>query len=133
MTTSLTGAALAIELLLCELRNGTFYQDHDESLMMLHDAEEALNLLADAAIVKKPFNTNDYVWVRLNDLGWRVFDEDHTHLGLDPAPYRKIVTTNNPEYQRFQLHELMHIFGPQMSLGFNVPFKDNVIYFEDPT
>lgn len=50
MSTSLTGAALAIDLLLHELRNGTFYQDHDESMMMLHDAEEALNLLANAAL-----------------------------------------------------------------------------------
>lgn len=48
--TSLTGAALAIDLLLHELRRGTFYQDHDESMMMLHDAEVALDALADAAL-----------------------------------------------------------------------------------
>lgn len=48
--TSLTGAALAIELLLHKLREGTFYEDHDTAMMMLYDAEVALDALADAAI-----------------------------------------------------------------------------------
>lgn len=54
---SAAGHALAIELLLDTCRDGTFYEDHDESLMMLHDAEEALNILADAAIKNEEAHT----------------------------------------------------------------------------
>lgn len=47
---SVTGAALAIDILLLAVREGRFYEDHDESWEMLADAEEALNILADAAL-----------------------------------------------------------------------------------
>jgi len=47
---SITGAALIIDHLLYACRNGTFYADHDDSVMMIADAEEALAVLTDAAL-----------------------------------------------------------------------------------
>ncbi len=76
-------------------------------------------------------NINDYVWVRLNEHGWAVFDGYHERLGLDPAHYRAHVETSG-DWQRFQLWELMHIFGEQSRNGLGAMFDRNEVLTEAP-
>lgn len=78
------------------------------------------------------FNVNDFVWVRLTELGWKVYDDRHRQLGLDPAPYRRHI--GGPEgFQRFQLWDLMATFGPHMVMGLDCHFFDRLtIWFNDP-
>jgi hypothetical protein len=77
-------------------------------------------------------NTNDYVWVKLTDWGWMIFDQHFTKLGLDPTRFRQSLHDDSG-YQRLQLHELMHVFGPAMYVGaFDMPFDGNDVLFEKP-
>jgi hypothetical protein len=80
-------------------------------------------------------NLNDYVWVRLTELGWAAFDNHHQAVGLDPAPYRSHLGDHpdTPEgWQRFQLWELMQIFGPHIHISSRPLFDDNDVKFQPP-
>lgn len=74
-------------------------------------------------------NTNEVVWVRLSETGvaqHRKWGESLSIEGIEPTP--KV-----GELLRLQLHELMHIFGPVLILGNDVPFEGNRVYFRDST
>lgn len=76
-------------------------------------------------------NTNDNVWVELTDWGWKLFDSYHENLGLDPTVYRAMIADDG--WQRFQLHELMHIFGWAMYNGaYHIPFDCNEVHLTKP-
>lgn len=89
---------------------------------------------AAANLIEKPaaVNINDYVWVRLTGFGWKVFDDNHRALGLDPAPYRAIIGAPDG-WQRFQLWHLMEVFGPHCHLGLDSGFFDRQqVWFKPP-
>ena len=77
-------------------------------------------------------NVNDFVWVRLNELGWKVFDDYYRAHGVDPAGVRSHLVDGPGGWQRFQLHELMHIFGPVSYNGASIVFDRNVVLTEQP-
>jgi len=77
-------------------------------------------------------NINEPVWVKLTEHGFKVFDEHHRSIGLDPAPYRKGLEENKrADYYEFQMWELMHIFGSSTCMGFPNCFE-NEIHFTPP-
>ena len=64
-------------------------------------------------------NINEYVWVRLTDAGY----ERHTPYSWDEA--------GNGWY-RFQLWDLMAIFGRHLHIGSTPLFEDNEIHLAKP-
>lgn len=87
-------------------------------------------------------NTNETVWVRLNDVGWARFDAFYRDLRADlrarmprmsPTDTDPIYRTENRDtWQHFQLWDLMAIFGPVMGVGWDIPFVDNEIMLTNP-
>ena len=71
-------------------------------------------------------NINDYVWVRLNSEGATIANAFYCH------PHHPIPKFE-PGLKKFQLWELMQIFGPPIHLGGPSFFEDNEIHFEEPT
>lgn len=79
------------------------------------------------------FNLNDYAFVRLTEEGIRQFEDHYAGLarfGFDWEESLKSHLQPDGEY-RFQLHELMLIFGPMCYMGnMDLPFEKNAIRFE---
>jgi hypothetical protein len=76
-------------------------------------------------------NINGHVWVRLTDDGWVQHDRFYRDLGLEPSSYR--LEHGRPGgWQRYQLWEIMSVFGPGTFLGGPQLFVDNEIRFVDP-
>jgi len=76
-------------------------------------------------------NFNDYVWVILTPEGEKMW-ADHwipSHPGGVPDSVRHVDRDGRTQ---FQLHALMHIFGPGCVMGSNDrhPFSQNRIWFE---
>jgi len=84
------------------------------------------------------FNTNNDVWVRLNDHGQELYLEYH-HIppgtpgvgSVDAKARLEAARDEDSGCIRLQLHELMAIFGPHMG-SFRSPFVDNEILFRRP-
>ena len=78
----------------------------------------------------KKFNINDHVKVKLTDVGKDIFYHQFDDLNrtgfLYIEPYYPIVDEEG--YTKFQLWELMSIYGPHLRMGCNVPFEDCAIY-----
>lgn len=83
-------------------------------------------------------NMNDHVWVILSDYGWEVHAAYYQDLELDPAVYNERLIDDShalgwPGYQRFQLWELMRIFGHVCYMGnMRTPFIMNQVNFQNP-
>ena len=80
-------------------------------------------------------NTNDNVYVRLTEAGKRALDKHYEDLASSLRPL--IFTYHGPQMEpdgryRFQLWDLMNIFGPSFYSGCDTPFVDNSIEFEPP-
>lgn len=80
-------------------------------------------------------NINEWVWVKLTPDGWILHDKHwEDHLG----EYFRIFEREFPrskgrdQWQKFQLWDLMSIFGPGIHMTGPVFFEGNEIYFEDP-
>ena len=69
------------------------------------------------------FNINNYVYVRLNEMGKETYRNYYKKLGMSPP--RRDEDKNG--YSRWQLWHLMQIFGPDISLGFNIPFETTIL------
>lgn len=80
------------------------------------------------------FNVNDYVRVRLTDLGRKIhraeFDElnDKFESKMDYTPPNE----DKDGWSRWQMHHLMRIFGLELFVGLDVPFEPNIIIEEKP-
>lgn len=77
------------------------------------------------------FNINGYVWVKLTFLGESTLLEWQKQIlpkDFVPATGRRIDAEGRT---RFQLWDLMHIFGPHFILSSDPFFIGNVIEFED--
>lgn len=75
------------------------------------------------------FNLNDTVKVQLTDFGQRVLAKDYQKYGL---PMLREVPQDSLD-GKFQLYDLMHIFGPVTYFpAQQMPFLNNIISFELP-
>ena len=79
------------------------------------------------------FNINNFVKVKLTIKGRRILKERHDKLNhvCNKKPEKLSIKTDKNGYTEFQLHELMNIFGPHMTLGFKPPFLTNIILCDD--
>lgn len=80
-------------------------------------------------------NINDYVYVQLTDLGKQIYDSYFFNFnrkyGVEiKAPELKM---DKEGYSAFQIWDLMQIFGPEMRIGLNPTFKDNILQFRADT
>ena len=72
--------------------------------------------------MKKSVNVNDRVWVRLTRKGLRILRESR-HDVPQRGPGR---------WRRFQLHDLMMIFGPHSYTQIGPLFVNNEVQFTEP-
>ena len=73
-------------------------------------------------------NLNEYVKVKLTDYGLKVH---RTHYLVKSAPVYRPPRVDEQGYSKFQLWDLMNIFGSVMYLGNpNVPFENNEIIYD---
>jgi hypothetical protein len=80
------------------------------------------------------FNLNDYVQVRLNDLGRKIHREDFddwTSRVTVPIEYRAPIE-DAEGLSKWQLWSLMELYGPFVGLGKQMPFEI-AIQFPVPT
>lgn len=69
-------------------------------------------------------NVNDFVWVTLTLEGHRLIAEKE---------WGKLYCTVTHGFTRFQLWELMKVFGPYISMTAPTYFKRGMIAIEEPT
>lgn len=82
---------------------------------------------------------NEQVWVELTKHGVKVHNEYYEKLSkvpngvpLNPKDYRP--KKDSSGCTKYELWHLMHIFGPVLTHGaMDMPFKDNTIYYSDPS
>lgn len=74
------------------------------------------------------FNINNYVRVRLNDKGREHYLRHWASCGVKD---RELPAVDADGFSRFQMWDLMHIFGTLCYLGALVPF-DTEIIIEEP-
>lgn len=71
------------------------------------------------------FNINEHVWVKLTDLGRAIHRADHEKW-CGSIPYLAPPTSCDG-WSRFQMHELMKLFGSHISPGFGpLPFETTI-------
>jgi hypothetical protein len=70
-------------------------------------------------------NLNDEVWVQLTDLGWKVYDDFHSDVPLEPEKLRALVEDPSG-WQKFQLWSLMEIYGPHTHHGMDSGFFERL-------
>lgn len=83
----------------------------------------------------REFNVNDFVMVRLTDMGREILRKQHEEL-LRRVP--KLGEFNAPKedadgWSRWQMWNLMETFGPHVSLGMHVPFETTIRIVFRPT
>jgi hypothetical protein len=74
------------------------------------------------------FNINDYVKVKLTDCGRKILEDQHTELKMvlpDAEPLHK---PDEDGLVKFQLWELMSIFGGHLFNGCQIPFETTIEY-----
>jgi hypothetical protein len=83
------------------------------------------------SLVHVQINLNCYVFVRLNELGKKIWEEYWNEAVGNSLSESVLIQKTLPDGRiRFQLWELMHAFGPKCILGLDSPFTDNQIEFE---
>jgi hypothetical protein len=85
------------------------------------------------------FNLNRYVYVKLNDEGLKILEDErrklYTLLGqLSAETAAKVYARRNeseekPGYYKFQMWEFMNLFGDKIGVGFDNPVAMD-IYLE---
>lgn len=80
----------------------------------------------------KEFNINQHVYVKLTDKGIDIlknrrkeFNKSLISKGIEPIT-GKLTKTDEDGYSKFQLWELIEIFGPYMTLCSELPFKTTI-------
>ncbi len=74
----------------------------------------------------KKFNINKSVKVKLTRHGIAIYKEHYANAGLADVT----VNIDNEGYSKFQMHDLMNIFGDSMYMGGNLPFKTEILIEE---
>ena len=77
------------------------------------------------------FNCNEYVYVKLTQFGKEILakDEEEFRRLYNIEPIYKFKPEDEDGWSKWQLWDLMNIFGPYMKMGCNNPF-DLSIKFE---
>lgn len=80
------------------------------------------------------FNTNNPVWVKLTPPGIEQYRKAWSgYPGVSPDDrVREMLAEREQGWSRFQLHQLMNLFGPMMWPGSRIAFQGNEIHFENP-
>jgi len=74
-------------------------------------------------------NINDHVWVKLTQLGRDMHRNDHEQF-LRRCPQVKLAyaaPTETDGWSRWQLWNLMHLFGPFCYMGAELPFATEIL------
>lgn len=80
------------------------------------------------------FNVNEYVSVRLNELGHAVIVRNRKDfMARHPNVRLSMPVPDADGYVRFPLWELMQLFGEHMGLGKPVPFETEMRLERRPT
>ena len=74
----------------------------------------------------KCFNLNDYVFVKLNDYGEKIWEYQNADFLME-APKLKL---EKDGYLKIQLWELMRIYGKFLHNGSMLPFERAEMFFE---
>lgn len=74
------------------------------------------------------YNLNENVHVRLNNTGRNIYKNHMQSLNSNLSTEPEV---DENGYTKFQLWDLMHIFGKYISLGLPTPFDKNCIYFKE--
>ena len=70
-----------------------------------------------------PFNINEYVRVKLNDAGRKIYIDHYAKVGIAT----KIPKTDHPDgWSQFQMWSFMEIFGEHIHLCSEPPFDTNI-------
>ena len=78
------------------------------------------------------FNINDYVWVKLTDVGRKLLKEQHEKFnklmescGGPATPYQPPIEIDG--WSKWQMWDLFHRLGGQLKMGFDLPFVSNIL------
>lgn len=79
------------------------------------------------------FNINNYVKVKLTDKGKDIYF--HRHDEINAHYKKKVIKPSYPKadddgYTKFQLWNLMEIYGKYCTLGSELPFDSEIIFEE---
>jgi hypothetical protein len=72
------------------------------------------------------FNINDYVRVKLTDHGRKILDDQHTEFKKVMPSAEPIHKPDEDGWCKFQLWELMSIFGQHLYNGCQIPFETTI-------
>jgi len=71
------------------------------------------------------FNVNDQVLIKVTKRGEEIFNKYYKELGLDPSPYVEMYLQRDGRF-KMQMHEVMHVFGPELTNGCTIPFETEI-------
>lgn len=74
------------------------------------------------------YNLNENVYVRLNNLGKDIYKNYIQNLNSNPSVEPEV---NENGCTKFQIWDLIHIFGEYIGLDLPTPFDKNCIYFKE--
>lgn len=74
------------------------------------------------------YNLNKTVYVKLNNIGRDIYKNYIQSLNSNLSTEPEI---DENGYTKFQLWDLIHIFGEYIDLGLPTPFDKNCIYFKE--
>lgn len=75
-------------------------------------------------------NINEYVYVKLTPDGLETYKKYYQRLNMPPYPPKMVGFFK--KHAQFELWKLMEIFGPQMIMGSQPQFENNIIRFNPP-
>lgn len=76
----------------------------------------------------KPFNINNCVKVKLNEIGINELRKQHKELeDMGLKGNFVMPEVDKKGYTKYQLHDLMHRFGHLTSIGFGCPFETEIL------
>ena len=85
----------------------------------------------------KSFNINDVIKVKLNEVGLAIYSDRAKEINKkfeeNNIKYRSSIFPKRDDkgFVKFQLWDLMNLYGKHLELSLTSPFEDNKIYFED--
>ena len=74
------------------------------------------------------YNLNKTVYVKLNNVGRDIYKNYIQNLNSNLSTEPKV---DENGYTKFQLWDLIHIYGEYIGLGLQTPFDKNCIYFKE--
>ena len=75
----------------------------------------------------RKFNINNYVKVKLNEIGISELKKQHRELRLGFLSDFKMPKVDENGYTEYQLHELMSLFGHLTINGLECPFEIEIL------